>query len=65
MQILLVSNTKVDAVCNLHRVDLSAHCCNCGIRQELTKAIDEIERLRVEMNEERAKHMMQMAEIDA
>ena len=63
MQIALVSNPKVNVVRNLHRVDLSVHYCSSGIRQELTKAIDEIILLRTEMNEERAKHDLQMVEI--
>ena len=55
MQIPLVSNSEADVVRNQTCIDPSAQRCSCGIRQELTKAIDEIAWLRYEMNKERVK----------
>ena len=63
MQIPLVFNSEVDDLCNQNRIDLAAHYYSCGIRQEVAKAIDKIAQLRAEMNKERAKHDLQMAEM--
>ena len=41
------------------------NCCSCGLRQELTKAIDEIARLRAEMFQEISTRQHQMVEMDA
>ena len=60
LQIPLVSNPPVDAIHSSHRVDdHSVHCCGYCIRQESTKAMVAIARLRAEMNEQRAKRELQ------
>ena len=60
-QIPLASKPQMDALRGSHRGDHSSHCCNCGIRQDLSKAMDEIARLRTEMKEQREKHELEMS----
>ena len=63
LQIPLASKHQMDALRSSHHGDHSSHYCSCGIRQDLSKVMDEIACLRAKMKEQRERHELEMIEI--
>ena len=65
MQIRLLRTAQVEARNRSEGGEPSSQWCSCSVRQELVKALDEIARLRADLNQQKEQHDMAIAEIKA
>ena len=65
IQVPLITSLVIDGGLDPTSDHQGAYCCSCGIRQELSRAMDEIARLRSELLDEKSNRDGHMVEIEA